>query len=532
MSLREKIKRYYRLLVGTIVLACAVTGVAVYYHHVAMDRLAALSRVGGAFSDMQSENAQMRQYATEMVAAVGTADTTDDDLLIADMHRASTSLLENFNAAIQSEPAQSALRAELHKVSQDVEFFAKQSELTLKQEQIDPAGAEVYLDDFAKLAWSMSKKMEPARTALHQETQQVQTATTRLVNLVGFAIVLMLAGSVLATLMFGKFLHDSVLGRLDDAIHLAQQLSEGRLSSVAAQQQAGDELGKLLSLMDRGQRRVRDLIGNAAHTVNTGASELSSNASVLVSSMREQNTHIDAMLASFHMVNATTQAIPQLAQEANAIAQKAGAASDQSCQVIMNVANAIDTLSTEVHETAGHVTQLADSSANIANIVASIQEVAEQTNLLALNAAIEAARAGESGRGFAVVADEVRKLAARTGNLANEIGVLVTGIRTGAAKATGAMQSMATRAMDTSSMTGQSRSSVQEITQEIAAVKFMMMDIAQRLSTQVDETTSATHRLGEVADMSQRNHQTVAGVHREVAVLQQLTEGLQLSLAA
>ena len=53
MSLREKIKRYYRLLVGTIVLACAVTGVAVYYHHVAMDRLAALSRVGGAFSDMQ-----------------------------------------------------------------------------------------------------------------------------------------------------------------------------------------------------------------------------------------------------------------------------------------------------------------------------------------------------------------------------------------------------------------------------------------------------------------------------------------------
>ena len=178
------------------------------------------------------------------------------------------------------------------------------------------------------------------------------------------------------------------------------------------------------------------------------------------------------------------------------------------------------------------MSSLANSALRIGEVVGLIKDIAGRTNLLALNAAIEAARAGDAGRGFSVVADEVRKLAARTGNLANEIGVLVTGIRTGAAKATGAMQSMATRAMDTSSMTGQSRSSVQEITQEIAAVKFMMMDIAQRLSTQVDETTSATHRLGEVADMSQRNHQTVAGVHREVAVLQQLTEGLQLSLAA
>ena len=60
----------------------------------------------------------------------------------------------------------------------------------------------------------------------------------------------------------------------------------------------------------------------------------------------------------------------------------------------------------------------------------------------------------------------------------------------------------------------------------------MVMDIAEKLDTQAAETGDATRRLGEVAGMSQRNHQTVEGVHREVATLLQLTEGLQQSLAA
>jgi len=76
------------------------------------------------------------------------------------------------------------------------------------------------------------------------------------------------------------------------------------------------------------------------------------------------------------------------------------------------------------------VEALGQASAEINEVVLTIQSIAAQTKLLALNATIEAARAGESGKGFAVVASEVKELSSETERATTDVSTKVSAIQT------------------------------------------------------------------------------------------------------
>ena len=99
----------------------------------------------------------------------------------------------------------------------------------------------------------------------------------------------------------------------------------------------------------------------------------------------------------------------------------------------------MNTIRETIQDTSKRIKRLGESSQEIGNIIALIEEIAEQTNILALNASIEASRAGEAGRGFAVVADEVQKLAERSSNATKQIEVLVSTIQSDTNEAVMAM---------------------------------------------------------------------------------------------
>jgi methyl-accepting chemotaxis protein len=147
-------------------------------------------------------------------------------------------------------------------------------------------------------------------------------------------------------------------------------------------------------------------LGEEAADVLAKAGGFNDTSTRLADSASQQAAALEETSSSLEEMSGVTRRNAESATNASQLAREARGAADEGAASMTRMIGAMD--------------GIRSSSAEIAKIIKTIDEIAFQTNILALNAAVEAARAGDAGLGFAVVADEVRALAQRSAAASRE----------------------------------------------------------------------------------------------------------------
>ena len=208
-------------------------------------------------------------------------------------------------------------------------------------------------------------------------------------------------------------LMDTIVDPINEAINVAQALSDGDLT----QTMDGEYGGEFLALANAMNGSIENLssmvdeIRSASTNVFDSAREIAEGNNELSHRTESQASSLEETASAMEELTSTVQQNAENATQASTLAASVMTKATNGGVVVKSAITAMSDIN--------------KSSKKIADIISVIDEIAFQTNLLALNAAVEAARAGEQGRGFAVVASEVRNLAQRSAGAAKEIKGLI-----------------------------------------------------------------------------------------------------------
>ncbi|QCO21416.1 methyl-accepting chemotaxis protein [Acinetobacter cumulans] len=220
---------------------------------------------------------------------------------------------------------------------------------------------------------------------------------------------------------------NAILRLLDEIADLA----DGDLRSYATVSE--DFTGAIADSINFAIDQLRDLVSRITETSEEVA-QYTANTQGITNQLAEASEHQAQEIAGASAaINEMALSIDQVsanAEESAVVAERSVQIAANGADVVNRSIEGMDTIREQIQETSKRIKRLGESSQEIGNIVALINDIADQTNILALNAAIQASMAGEAGRGFAVVADEVQRLAERSASATKQIEGLVKTIQT------------------------------------------------------------------------------------------------------
>lgn len=422
----------------------------------------------------------LEMRAAEMKYAFITKDPADREELV----RAMNTYISNVSKGLESyqgiavTDSERQLSADMNAAWAKMRDFHEQILQVVAQKRLDVA-AELFTNEGRISREQMRATVDRLYTAtteaLANTTVDVKhefsVSMLMLCIFSGFAI----AFAVVAAIFLIRYL----LSAFHKAISVSDRIASGNLKEPIKGSELGNEVGQLLSALDRMQislsntvasvRENADGVASASEQIAKGNTDLSSRTEQQAAALEETASAMEELSATIQQNTGNAQNADRLAQDASRVANEGG---DMVSRVV------------------SRMKEINDGSQKVVDIISLIDSIAFQTNLLALNASVEAARAGEQGRGFAVVAAEVRNLAQRSADASREISTLITdsvgNIREGT--------QLASDAGNTMTNVVESVNRLKDIMSEISAASYEQSQGVTQVGTAVTEMDQTTQQ--------------------------------------
>jgi methyl-accepting chemotaxis protein len=295
-----------------------------------------------------------------------------------------------------------------------------------------------------------------------------------------------------------------------------------------------DVLGNVVDAINLMVEEIASVVGEVRHAalrVAEGSQDTIKITGDVAQAAQAQSRDAVTVTRSVADMTVSVRQVADSADQSAKAARQVLQAADKGQEAVRNSLASMQQIRAEVQTISKKIKSLGDRSLEISDIVNTIQDIAAQTHLLALNASIEAAGAGEAGLRFSVVADEVRKLAERATQATKDIGTLIKGVQVETQEAVVAMESGTHEVESGYEVSLRTEEALQEIAKISQTSSGLAAEISRASQKQVHDAEATAGAVQAIASAAVQTEQGVQQSRKNVEQLAHLAEELTVKLS-